>query len=205
MAQFDYSKVKDPTFFKENVLAAHSSHIAYGNKGELFDEKSSLRASLDGIWKFSYAVNYASSVKGFEKAEYDCTSWNYSRVPANIQMEGYDSPQYSNTQYPWDGREDVEPGEIPERFNPVASYVKYFEIPERMKGKEIRIAFAGVESGMALWLNGSYVGYSEDSFTPSDFNLTPYIKDGENKLAVQVFNCTSSSWCEDQGFFRFSG
>ena len=68
MAQFDYSKVKDPTFFKENVLAAHSSHIAYGNKGELFDGKSSLRASLDGIWKFSYAVNYESSVKGFEKA-----------------------------------------------------------------------------------------------------------------------------------------
>ena len=205
MAQFDYSKVKDPTFFKENVLAAHSSHIAYGNKGELFDGKSSLRASLDGIWKFSYAVNYASSVKGFEKAEYDCTSWNDIRVPAHIQMEGYDSPQYSNTQYPWDGREDVEPGEIPERFNPVASYVKYFEIPERMKGKEIRIAFAGVESGMALWLNGSYVGYSEDSFTPSDFNLTPYIKDGENKLAVQVFKWTSSSWCEDQDFFRFSG
>ena len=205
MAQFDYSKVKDPTFFKENVLAAHSTHIAYGNKGELFDGKSSLRASLDGIWKFSYAVNYASSVKGFEKAEYDCTSWNDIRVPAHIQMEGYDSPQYSNTQYPWDGREDVEPGEIPERFNPVASYVKYFEIPERMKGKEIRIAFAGVESGMALWLNGSYVGYSEDSFTPSDFNLTPYIKDGENKLAVQVFKWTSSSWCEDQDFFRFSG
>ena len=205
MAQFDYSKVKDPTFFKENVLAAHSSHIAYGNKGELFDGKSSLRASLDGIWKFSYAVNYASSVKGFEKAEYDCTSWNDIRVPAHIQMEGYDSPQYSNTQYPWDGREDVKPGEIPERFNPVASYVKYFEIPERMKGKEIRIAFAGVESGMALWLNGSYVGYSEDSFTPSDFNLTPYIKDGENKLAVQVFKWTSSSWCEDQDFFRFSG
>ena len=205
MAQFDYSKVKDPTFFKENVLAAHSSHIAYGNKGELFGGKSSLRASLDGIWKFSYAVNYASSVKGFEKAEYDCTSWNDIRVPAHIQMEGYDSPQYSNTQYPWDGREDVEPGEIPERFNPVASYVKYFEIPERMKGKEIRIAFAGAESGMALWLNGSYVGYSEDSFTPSDFNLTPYIKDGENKLAVQVFKWTSSSWCEDQDFFRFSG
>ena len=205
MAQFDYSKVKDPTFFKENVLAAHSSHIAYGNKGELFNGKSSLRASLDGIWKFSYAVNYASSVKGFEKAEYDCTSWNDIRVPAHIQMEGYDSPQYANTQYPWDGREDVEPGEIPERFNPVASYVKYFEVPEQMKGKEIRIAFAGVESGMALWLNGSYVGYSEDSFTPSDFNLTPYIKDGENKLAVQVFKWTSSSWCEDQDFFRFSG
>ncbi len=205
MAKFDYSKVKDPAFFKENVLAAHSSHIAYGNKRELFDGKSSLRASLDGIWKFSYAVNYASAVPGFEAVDYDCTSWNDIRVPAHIQMEGYDSPQYSNTQYPWDGREDVRPGEIPERFNPVASYVKYFEIPEQMKGKEIRIAFQGVESGMALWLNGSYVGYSEDSFTPSDFNLTPYIKEGENKLAVQVYKWTASSWCEDQDFFRFSG
>lgn len=205
MAKFEYSKVKDPTFFKENVLPAHSAHIAYSQKGELFDKKSSLKISLDGVWKFSYAVNYASAIPGFEASDYDCSSWADIRVPAHIQMEGYDIPQYANVQFPWDGREDLRPGEIPERFNPVASYVKYFEVPEQMKGKEIRIAFQGVESGMALWLNGSYVGYSEDSFTPSDFNLTPYLKDGENKLAVQVFKWTSSSWCEDQDFFRFSG
>lgn len=205
MAKFDYSKVKDPLFFKENVLPAHFSHTAYSDKGELFDKKSSLRASLDGVWKFSYAVNYASAVSGFEDADYDCSAWKDIRVPAHIQMEGYDIPQYANVQFPWDGREDIRPGEIPERFNPVASYVKYFEVPEQMKGKEIRISFQGVESGMALWLNGSYVGYSEDSFTPSDFDITPYLKDGENKLAVQVFKWTSSSWCEDQDFFRFSG
>lgn len=205
MSQFDHQKVKDPQFFKENVLPAHSAHKIYKNKREYLNKHSSLIMSLNGIWKFSYAVNMDSTVSGFERDGYDCKCWADIRVPAHIQMEGYDIPQYANTQYPWDGREEVEPGEIPERFNPVASYVKYFEVPQSMKGKEIRIAFEGVESGMALWLNGSYVGYSEDSFTPSEFDLTPYLREGENKLAVQVFKWTSSSWCEDQDFFRFSG
>lgn len=205
MLQFDYEKVKDPVFFKENVLPAHSSHVVYKDRTELFTRESSLRKSLDGIWKFSYAANKASAIDGFERTEYDCKTWADIRVPSHIQMEGYDAPQYVNVQYPWDGREEIEPGGIPERFNPVASYVKYFELPPEMKGQEIRISFQGAESGMALWLNGSYVGYSEDSFTPADFNLTPYIKDGENKLAVQVYKWTSSSWCEDQDFFRFSG
>lgn len=203
--QFCYDKVKDPLFFKENVLPAHSMQTIYKNSRELFDKKSSLKKTLDGIWKFSYAVNIDSAIAGFEKEEYDCKSWADIRVPAHIQMEGYDAPQYVNLQYPWDGREELKPGEIPSRFNPVASYVKYFEVPSQMQGKEIRICFRGVESGMVLWLNGSYVGYSEDSFTPSDFDLTPYIKEGENKLAVQVYKWTSSSWCEDQDFFRFSG
>jgi len=202
---FDYEKVKDPTFFKENVLAAHSAHMTYAGKGELSLKDSSLVTLLDGVWKFAYAPNYNSAIKGFEAEDYDCTGWADIRVPAHIQMEGYDIPHYANTQYPWDGREEIKPGEIPERFNPVASYVKYFTIPEHMRGMDIHIHFRGVESGMALWLNGAYVGYSEDSFTPSEFDLTPYIKDGENKLAVQVFKWTSSSWCEDQDFFRFSG
>lgn len=205
MIMFDYEKVKNPTFFKENVLPAHSAHTTYAGKGELFSKNSSLIALLDGVWKFAYAPNYTSTIKGFEKLDYDCTGWDDIRVPAHIQMEGYDIPQYANVQYPWDGREELRPGEIPTRFNPVASYVKYFTIPEHMKGMEIHINFKGVESGMALWLNGAYVGYSEDSFTPSEFDLTPFIKDGENKLAVQVFKWTSSSWCEDQDFFRFSG
>lgn len=205
MATFDYAKVKDPTFYKENVLDAHSAHMIYANKDELFSKNSSLVFSLDGVWKFSYGVNYQSAVPGFEKPEYDCGGWDSIRVPAHIQMEGYDIPQYANVQYPWDGREEVKPGQIPERFNPVASYVKYFELPKHMKGKKIHISFQGAESGMALWLNGRYVGYSEDSFTPSDFDLTPYLESGVNKLAVQVFKWTSSSWCEDQDFFRFSG
>ena len=94
---------------------------------------------------------------------------------------------------------------VPTDFNPVASYVKYFTLPEGFVKNGLYISFQGVESGFALWLNGSYVGYSEDSFTPSEFDLTPYVKEGENKLALKVFKWTSSSWCEDQDFYRFSG
>lgn len=205
MAQFDYKKVKDPLIFAENRMEAHSDHVYYASLKELEEQKTSFRYSLDGLWKFSYGKNYQSAIQGFETAAYDCRSWADIRVPAHIQMEGYDAPQYANTQYPWDGREDIKPGDIPEFFNPVASYVKYFFVPDHMKGRPLYISFEGVESGMALWLNGTYIGYSEDSFTPSDFELTPYLVEGENKLAVQVFKWTASSWCEDQDFFRFSG
>ena len=145
------------------------------------------------------------TVNGFEAETFDCKCWEDIRVPAHIQMEGYDIPQYVNIQYPWDGREDVWRDAVPSEFNPVASYVKYFTLPEGFRKNGLYISFQGVESGFALWLNGHYVGYSEDSFTPSDFDLTPYVKEGENKLAVQVFKWTSSSWCEDQDFYRFSG
>jgi beta-galactosidase len=120
-------------------------------------------------------------------------------------MEGYDKPHYTNTTYPWEGHESLVPGQIPEKFNPVASYVKYFTVPERMEGKPLYISFQGVESGFALWLNGQYVGYSENSFDPAEFELTQYIRKGENKLSVRVWKWTSGSWCEDQDFFRFSG
>lgn len=202
---FEIKKIHDPKFFKENCMAAHSDHVAYADEKEAEERKSSFRLPLDGVWKFHYARNYAQTVSGFEAEDFDCKSWEDIRVPAHIQMEGYDIPQYVNIQYPWDGREDVWRDAVPSEFNPVASYVKYFTLPEGFRKSGLYISFQGVESGFALWLNGHYVGYSEDSFTPSDFDLTPYVKEGENKLAVQVFKWTSSSWCEDQDFYRFSG
>lgn len=205
MNRFDYSMVKNPEYFKDNCMPAHSSHRYYSSAEAMMQQEESFKYSLNGLWKFHYAKNYESTVQGFEKEEYCCLSWDDIRVPAHIQMEGYDVPQYANVQYPWEGREEIKPGEIPTHFNPVASYVKYFEVPESMKGKKIFISFQGAESGLALWLNGSFVGYSEDSFTPSEFDLTPFMKEGRNKLAAQVFKWTSSSWCEDQDFFRFSG
>lgn len=202
---FEIKKIHDPKFFKENCMAAHSDHVAYANETEVEEKKSSFRLLLDGIWKFHYARNYMQTVNGFEAETFDCKCWEDIRVPAHIQMEGYDIPQYVNIQYPWDGREDVWRDAVPSEFNPVASYVKYFTLPEGFRKSGLYISFQGVESGFALWLNGHYVGYSEDSFTPSDFDLTPFVKEGENKLAVQVFKWTSSSWCEDQDFYRFSG
>nr|WP_299319827.1 glycoside hydrolase family 2 TIM barrel-domain containing protein [uncultured Blautia sp.] len=205
MKVFDYSLVKDPQYFKDGRMDAHSDHTYYRDGEEAQEKETSFRYDLNGIWKFHYARNYGSAILGFEKEEYCCRDWDDIRVPAHIQMEGYDAPQYANVQYPWEGHEDIHPGEIPEHFNPVASYVKYFEVPEEMQGKRLFISFQGAESGIALWLNGHFVGYSEDSFTPSEFELTEYAKEGENKLAAQVFKWTASSWCEDQDFFRFSG
>lgn len=205
MKTFDYSLVKDPQYFKDGRMDAHSDHTYYRDGEEALEKETSFRYDLNGIWKFHYARNYGSAIPGFEKEEYCCKDWDDIRVPAHIQMEGYDAPQYANVQYPWEGHEDIHPGEIPEHFNPVASYVKYFEVPEEMQGKRLFISFQGAESGIALWLNGHFVGYSEDSFTPSEFELTEYVKEGENKLAAQVFKWTASSWCEDQDFFRFSG
>ncbi len=205
MKVFHYEKVKDPSWFQENRVSAHSDHRYYASMEELEQKHDNFRYSLNGLWKFHYAKNYDSTIPGFEAMDYCCRSWDDIHVPAHIQMEGYDRPQYANVQYPWEGWEELEPGEIPTRFNPTASYAKYFEVPENMKGKRIFISFQGTESGIAVWLNGNYVGYSEDTFTPSEFELTPYLKEGENKLAAQVFKFTSSSWCEDQDFFRFSG
>ena len=205
MSNFDSNIIKNPEIFEQNRLAAHSDHVCYKNELEKIKGKSTLRYDMNGLWKFAYAKNQSLAPCGFEAADYDCKGWDEIRVPAHIQMEGYDVPIYTNTTYPWEADESIKPGEVPEIFNPVASYVKYFTIPENMKNKRVCISFQGVESGFALWLNGHYVGYSEDTFDPSDFELTDYIVEGENKLAVRVWKWTSSSWCEDQDFYRFSG
>ncbi|MBQ5385954.1 MAG: beta-galactosidase, partial [Lachnospiraceae bacterium] len=206
MTTFDYGIVKNPEIFEQNRLAAHSDHDYYRTSEAEKAGESDFRYLLNGIWKFSYAKNYASSIQNFFASDYDCRPWDEIRVPSHIQTEGYGVPSYVNTQYPWDGKEAVEPGEIPTIFNPVASYTKYFTLPSDWTEGPVYISFQGVESGFALWLNGQYVGYSEDSFTPSEFDLTPFIhRDGENKLSVMVFRFTAGSWCEDQDFFRFSG
>ena len=181
--KFDLNMLKDPKIFKVNCLPAHSDHVVYRTDEELKRGENSFRECLDGIWKFHYAKNLKETIPGFEKLEYDVSDWDDIRVPAHIQMEGYDKPAYVNTQYPWDGREAIKPGEIPEHFNPVASYVTFFNVPARMQGQPLFICFEGVESGFALYLNGQFVGYSEDSFTPSAFELTRQLLRGPGFLS----------------------
>lgn len=205
MSVFNYDILKDPEIFQENRLAPHADYQPYPSYAAYEQGENPYRLTLNGLWKFAYAQNYNCSIKGFEREDYDCGGWNSIRVPAHIQLEGYDVPQYVNYQYPWDGREELESGRTPELFNPVASYIKYFEMPKAWKGMSVCLSFQGAESALALWCNGKYVGYSEDTFTPSEFDLTPYLKEKENKLAVQVYKWCSASWCEDQDFYRFSG
>ena len=199
MQTFQIGIINDPSLFKIHVLPARSDTVICDADGRC----ASL--SLNGMWRFHYAENPSSIVEGFEKTSMDVSGWREIPVPSNIQMLGFDAPAYVNSQYPWDGREKLAPGEAPKRFNPTAQYVTFFEVPDAWKGQGVRIRFHGVESGFALWLNGSFIGYSEDSFTPSEFDLTEYVRDGVNRLAVLNFKFTNGSWLEDQDMYRLSG
>lgn len=195
------SWLSNPEIFQVNRLTAHSSHHYYANEEE---KQSSFIHVLDGTWKFHYANALNEVIDGFEKESYDCSTWDDIQVPSHIQMQGYGTPMYVNQIYPWSGSEELLPGEIPQH-NPVGSYVTYFDSSILKENTKTRIVFHGAESGMALWINGAFVGYSEDSFTPSAFDISEYIHEGRNKVAVNVYRFTSGSWLEDQDFWRFSG
>ncbi|WRS29876.1 glycoside hydrolase family 2 TIM barrel-domain containing protein [Actinomycetaceae bacterium MB13-C1-2] len=203
---FDPAVLSDPEFVSEGRLPAHSDHRWFADTKESQRDVSSYEQSLDGLWKFQYAKNPNSAPAGFESLEFDTSEWDDIRVPAHIQMEGYDRPQYANTQYPWDGNEEIAPPNAPMKFNPTACYVKDFVLERELEeGERVTVTFNGAESALVVWLNGHYVGYAEDTFTPSEFDLTPYLVDGENKLAAEVVKWCSGSWLEDQDFYRFSG
>ena len=203
---FDPSRLADPEYFGENRIHPHSDHRWFRDAEEADAGASGFEQCLNGLWKFHYAKNPDQVIPGFEAAGYDCSSWDDIPVPAHIQLQGYDRPQYTNVQYPWDGHEAVEPGQVPQRFNPVASYVRTFTLDRRLAdGERLSVSFHGAESAIALWLNGTYIGYGCDSFTPSEFDLTDAMVEGENKLAAQVFRFSAASWIEDQDFYRFSG
>lgn len=188
----------NPEIYEVNREKAHSDHTYTTKDGNL-------RQSLNGTWKFNYTEHPDSRPADFYKTDFDVTCFDDIIVPGHIQLQGYDKPQYVNTQYPWEGHEQLVPPQIPKKRNPVGSYVKFFDVDKELLGKKTFISFQGVETAIYVWLNGEFVGYSEDSFTPSEFNITPYLKEKNNKLAVEVYRYSTASWLEDQDFWRFSG
>ena len=217
--RFDPAIIADPDRVRENCLPAHSGHLFFADDAELergvrqpagTAGDSAFRFSLNGLWKFSWAAKPAEAAPGFEVPGYDCHLWADIRVPSNIEMEGYGVMPDLVYQELAGTRENFIPGKEIIDFNPTASYVKYFRLPTSMKsivedGSPLIISFQGVEGGFALWCNGHYTGYSEDSFAPSEFDLTPYLEEGENKLAVRVFGRTSSGSQDSRDYYRFSG
>lgn len=195
------SWLEDPEVFAVNRIPAHSDHTYF----EKETEERPLRQCLNGSWLFSYAKNPSMRVERFYEDSYDCSGFDTIQVPGHLETQGYGRNQYINTMYPWDGEEFLRPPMVSKRNNPVGSYVKYFTLEEQMKGKRTFISFQGVETAFYVWLNGTFIGYSEDSFTPAEFELTETLREGENKLAVEVYKRSSASWLEDQDFFRFSG
>ena len=195
----------DPTVFAVNRLDAHSDHICYKTAGEAAAGVTTLRQSLDGAWKFAWSACPAARPADFYKPDADLTDFGTIRVPGHIELQGYGQIQYTNTLYPWDGRSALRPPQIDWDDDPVGSYVREFDLKESLRGQRVCVSFQGVEQAMYLWCNGHFVGYAEDSFAPSEFDLTPYIQNEGNRLCVEVYKRSSAAWIEDQDFFRFSG
>lgn len=201
----DINWLTDPEVFRVNILPAHSDHVSYANGREADAGITSLRQSLDGQWSFKWSKTPDLRPADFWRGGYDISDFGTITVPAHIELQGYGQIQYINTLYPWDGHAELCPPQVDQSYNPVGSYVREFDLDEGLCGKRVCISFQGVEQAFYVWLNGEFVGYAEDSFTPSDFDLTPYIRDTDNRLCVEVYKRSSAAWIEDQDFFRFSG
>ncbi len=207
----------DPEVFRVGKLPAHSDHAFYRNMEEMENGQNSLRQSLDGIWKFRYSNSAAERPADFYREEYDISGFGTIAVPCHIEMAGFDKIHYINTMYPWeghayrrpayalDGKQGWEGMFSKADYNPVGSYLKEFDLQEGLAGKRVFIRFEGVEQAMYVWLNGCFVGYSEDSFVPAEFELTPFLKKEGNRLAVEVHKRSTAAFLEDQDFFRFFG
>ena len=213
----DMKWLDNPEVFKVNQLEPHSDHCYYLDYADMKKEKNPLLQSLNGQWEFAYSKNVMERPVDFYKETFDASGFDKIMVPGHIELAGYDKIRYINTMYPWEGKEyhrgaysmqatGAEEGMFSEaQYNPVGSYIKYFDLDKNMCGKRIHICFEGVEEAMYLWLNGQFIGFAEDSFTPSEFDLTPYIKEKGNVLAVQVHKMSTAAFLEDQDFFRFFG
>ena len=213
----DMKWLDNPEIFRVNQLDVHSDHNYYISYEDIKKKENHLQQSLNGQWEFNFSKNVMSRPEKFYEDNFDASNFDKIMVPGHIELAGYDKIRYINTMYPWEGKEyhrgaysmegtGDEAGMFSEaEYNPVGSYIKKFDLDQQLCGKRIRICFEGVEEAMYVWLNGQFVGYAEDSFTPSEFDLTPFIKEKENVLAVQVHKMSTAAFLEDQDFFRFFG
>ena len=215
--QADIKWLDNPEVFRVNQIDAHSDHNYFLNYAELESGKNKLLQSLNGQWDFHFSINAMRRPENFYHIDHDRSCFDKIMVPGHIELAGYDQIRYINTLYPWEGKKYLRgaysiegagdgAGMFSEaEYNPVGSYVKTFDLDSELVGKRISICFEGVEEAMYVWLNGEFIGYAEDSFTPSEFDLTPYIKEKNNILAVQVHKMSTAAFLEDQDFFRFFG
>jgi len=203
---FETSWLSDPTIFAVNRLPAVSDHQIYRSVPEADAEMSSLVRSLDGTWKAHLALRVADAPDTLLTNDQLDTTLCDVTVPGVFQLQypEWDAPQYVNVQYPWDGREQLVPPQVPEH-NPTVTAIRTFELSAAdLDCGRVVLTFAGVEAALALYMNGQFVGYSEDSFTPHHFDVTPFVQEGHNRLAARIFKRCSASWIEDQDFWRYS-
>ncbi len=197
-----------PEIFEVNREPAHTTLMPYPNTAMALagDRTASpFYYSLDGTWKFNCAHDPAKRPVDFYTVGYDVSAWRDIQVPGNWETQGCDKPIYTNVTYPWTGVENPTPPFAPTIDNPVGSYKRTFLLPDGWKGRQVYLSFQGVSSAFYVWVNGQYVGYSEDSFTAKDFDITKFATVGTNEIAVEVYRWSDGSWLEDQDMIRLSG
>ena len=198
----------NPDIFMLNRMEPHVDVVPFDHDTQALTGSKKDSASylcLNGQWKFNLVDKPADRDRSFIDPAFDVSNWTDITVPGHWQTQGFDYPQYVNIRYPWEVDDPIAPPFAPENYNPVGSYRRVFTIPDSWKDNPVFLSFQGVESAFYCWINGDMVGYSEGSFTPAEFDITPYLKDGENTLALEVFRWCDGSWLEDQDFFRLSG
>jgi beta-galactosidase len=189
---------------RENVEAPRAHFVAYPNAGEALAgdlESNSRYRLLNGDWKFHYSDSPAKRPANFYMNEYDVSAWADIPVPSNWEREGYGYAIYVNVPYPF----EIDEPNVPTEENPVGSYKRTFEVPDEWSGDDIFLEYGAVSSAFYVWVNGVYVGYSEGSKTPSEFNVTDAVHSGENSVAVEVYRWSTGSYLEDQDFWSLSG
>lgn len=195
---------ENPQMIGQNKEPAHCTLIPYAALGKAINgvrEESVFYQTLNGNWRFHWVSKPSDRPLEFYRPDYDISEWDEIPVPSNWQMHGYGRPIYLNVRYPF----KKNPPFIQHDYNPVGSYRTEFEVPACWIQRQIFIHFDGVESAFYLWINGQKVGYSQGSRTPAEFNITEYIQDGKNVLAVEVFRWSDGSYLECQDFWRLSG
>jgi beta-galactosidase len=196
----------DPAVLHLNTERPHATMVTYPS-AELARQGDRTASpwiqSLNGSWKFRYSPNPAARPIGFERPGFDDKAWPAIAVPGNWEMQGFGIPIYTNIRYPF-ALDDNNP-RVPRDDNPVGSYRTTFAVPAGWAGRRVYLHFAGVDSAFYVWINGARVGYSEDSRTPAEFDVTRYVAEGANTLAVEVYRWSDGSLLEDQDMFRMSG
>lgn len=203
-----FTEWKDPSVNSINREPMHASFFAYENKEKAIadvKEKSGKYLSLNGMWRFQWVPDLTDRPTDFFKLNYDDKAWDQIEVPGIWEMHGYGDPLYVNQRYEWDYLMKPEPPVTPEKNNHVGSYRREIEIPDNWTGQEVILHLGAVSPNIYVWVNGRFVGYSEDSKLESEFNITPYIKKGKNLIAFQIFRWCDGKYVECQDFWRFTG
>ncbi len=195
---------EDPAVLGKNKEPAHCTYIPYPDvRTALLDDpsRSPFTQSLNGIWKFHYVDKPADRPQDFYRDDYDVSRWAEISVPGNWEVQGFGVPIYTDTAYPFPS----DPPRIPHDDNPVGSYKRSFTIPDNWEGRQVYIHFGSVKSAMYIWVNGKNVGYSQGSKIPAEFNITKFLRQGENSLALEVFRYSDGAYLEDQDYWKISG